>query len=40
MEGLPSISDVDTKVLCNRALRTMSELDRSSIKQTVRCATR
>ena len=37
---LTATRSVDTWVLCNDALRTMSGLDGSSIKQTVLCATR
>ena len=37
---LTTTRSVDTWVLCNDALRTMSGLDGSSIKQTVLCATR
>ena len=40
MGGQLPLGDVDTKVLCNVCLRTVSGLDRSSTKQEVACATR
>lgn len=40
MGGPLPLGDVDTKVLCNVCLRTVSGLDRSSTKQDVACATR